>query len=81
MNTKAALLASALLLFTSIPAAHAQAPSPVEDRRKALSALFQQYWDANLENSPEFASSIGDKRFNDRLSDYSVKAQNAWIER
>jgi uncharacterized protein (DUF885 family) len=81
LNIKKALLASALLLFTAIPALYAQAPSPVEDRRKALNALFQQYWDANLENSPEFASSIGDKRWNDRLTDYSVKAQNAWLER
>jgi uncharacterized protein (DUF885 family) len=53
---------------------------PVEDRRKALNDLFHEYWDANLENSPEFASQIGDNRFNDRISDYSVKARNQWLE-
>jgi len=46
-----------------------------------MNALFKEYWEANLEHSPEFASSIGDKRYNDQISDYSVKAQNAWVER
>ncbi len=55
------------------------APAPVEARRKALNDLFQEYWEANLEHSPEFASEIGDKRFNDRISDYSEKAENEWL--
>jgi len=53
--------------------------APVEDRRKALNVLFHDYWDANLENSPEFASTIGDNRFNDKISDLSVKAFNNWL--
>jgi len=32
-----------------------------------------------MEHSPEFASAIGDDRFNDKISDYSVKAQNEWL--
>jgi uncharacterized protein (DUF885 family) len=84
------LLAAALLLLPTIPAVWGQGdakpvpdakPSPVEDRRKALNALFDQYWQAALENSPEFASVIGDKRYNDKTSDYSVKAMNLWLER
>jgi uncharacterized protein (DUF885 family) len=55
--------------------------SPVEDRRKALNTLFQQYWDARLEVEPEFASTIGDKRWNDKISDYSAKAENEWVAR
>jgi uncharacterized protein (DUF885 family) len=77
------LLALAFLSVPVPPALHAQAsapPSPVEDRRKALNNLFHDYWEANLANSPEFASYIGDKRYNDKLSDYSVKAINAWLE-
>jgi uncharacterized protein (DUF885 family) len=72
--------ASAFLFF--LPAPQAQTPAavaPVEERRKALNALFQQYWEENLEHSPEFASVIGDKRYNDRVSDYSVKAANEWL--
>jgi len=57
------------------------APASVDDRHKALNDLFHEYWEANLKNSPELASVLGDKRYNDRISDYSVKAVNAWLER
>ena len=53
--------------------------APLENRRHALNELFHEYWDANLANSPEFASTIGDKRFNDKISDSSVRAINAWL--
>jgi uncharacterized protein (DUF885 family) len=77
-------LSAAALLLPIVPAVYGQgaaALAPVEDRRTALSALFDQYWQANLENSPEFASYIGDKRYNDKVSDLSVKAVNLWLER
>ncbi len=61
--------------------ATASAPASLEDRRNALSALFHDYWEDVLAHSPEFASSIGDKRFNDKISDYSVKAVNEELER
>ena len=54
-------------------------PASLQDRRAALKGLFHEYWDAYLEHSPEFASAIGDKRFNDQISDYSVKAENEWL--
>ena len=74
------VIAAALLL---VPCARPQNanPAPVEERRKALNALFQQYWDENLERHPEFASIIGDKRWNDKLTDHSVKAENEWLGR
>ena len=79
-----ALLASALLLSSLISYAQATPASPaqagsVEDRRKALNALFHDYWEASLKHSPEFASSIGDKRYNDQIGDYSVRAINDWL--
>ena len=83
-----ALSAAALLLFAVAPAIHAQklslAPAPpatVEENRKALNSLFAEYWQASLERNPEFASALGDTRYNDRITDYSVKAENAWLER
>jgi uncharacterized protein (DUF885 family) len=86
--TLPALAVSALLLFALAPALRAQlapstpaAPASLEDRRKALNDLFHEYWDANLENSPEFASTLGDNRFNDKISDFSVKSQNQWLAR
>jgi uncharacterized protein (DUF885 family) len=53
----------------------------VEANRKALNALFDEYWQGYLERSPEFASVVGDNRYNDRISDYSVKAENEWLAR
>ena len=78
---------AALAALLLIPALQAQAPAnaasagSVEDRHKALQALFQQYWDERLERGPEFASTIGDKRWNDKITDYSVKAENEWLAR
>jgi uncharacterized protein (DUF885 family) len=48
---------------------------------KALSALLDQIWQDRLKHSPEFASSIGDKRYNDQLTDYSAKEVNAGLAR
>src|ERR1039458_5209283 len=78
----------ALLLLVCVSALRAQAPSvpPVpaastEANRKALNAVFQDYWEDNLKHDPEFASSLGDKRYNDQISDYSVKAVNEGLAR
>jgi len=43
-------------------------------QRKALNAVFQDYWEDNLSIPRSFASTLGDKRYNDQISDYSVKA-------
>jgi uncharacterized protein (DUF885 family) len=50
-------------------------------RSKALSTLFADIWQDRLKHSPEFASSIGDKRYNDQLTDYSAKEVNAALAR
>jgi uncharacterized protein (DUF885 family) len=73
-NASSALAVASLLLL--MPSARPQNanPTPVEDRRKALAAVFHDFWEFNLETSPEFASIIGDKRYNDKISDLSVKA-------
>ena len=57
----------------------AAAPTTPEDRTKALHALFHDYWEENVKRQPEFASTIGDKRYNDKISDYSVSAINDWL--
>jgi uncharacterized protein (DUF885 family) len=74
---------TAFLLLVLIPALRAQTPSapPVEDRRKALNAIFHDYWEDTLKHDPEFASIIGDKRYNDRIDDYSVQAVNDALAR
>jgi uncharacterized protein (DUF885 family) len=84
-------LAASAALFASLPALHAQkpalvpsgagAPASLEDRRTALNDLFHDYWEDRLKHDPEFASSIGDKRYNDQISDYSVRAVNEKLAR
>ena len=60
---------------TGVPAAAKATQS------KALAALLDQIWQDRLKHSPEFASSIGDKRYNDQLTDYSAKEVNAGLAR
>ena len=57
------------------------APQSLEDRRAALNALFAEIWQDRLAHDPEFASSIGDKRYDDKLTDYSVEAFNDELQR
>jgi uncharacterized protein (DUF885 family) len=59
----------------------APAAPTVAAQTKALSNLFTQIWEDRLKRSPEFASSIGDKRYDDQLTDYSTQALNAALAR
>ncbi len=43
--------------------------------------MFEEIWQENLKHSPEYASILGDKRYNDQLSDYSVQEVNASLAR
>jgi uncharacterized protein (DUF885 family) len=54
---------------------------PVNSRAKTLNAIFSDYWEDQLKHEPEFASSIGDNRYNDQLRDYSVQAYNESLSR
>jgi uncharacterized protein (DUF885 family) len=77
------LLAAALLSpQTLAQQTNAPAATPtVDQREKALNSVFSDYWEQRLKESPEFASTLGDKRYDDQLSDYSVAAYNAHLER
>jgi uncharacterized protein (DUF885 family) len=77
------LLAAAVTLPQTLPQ---QPPAPasfstVAQREKALNTVFSDYWEQQLKESPEFASTLGDKRYDDQLSDYSVAGYNAHLER
>ncbi len=58
-----------------------QAQQPVSVRSAALNGLFKDVWEDDLKRSPEFASSLGDRRYNDKLSDHSPKASNDALAR
>ncbi len=64
------LALSMMLAFTSASAN----PADLDARRKALDTLLKQQWDYTMRKSPEYASLLGDKRFNDQLGDLSPKA-------
>jgi uncharacterized protein (DUF885 family) len=54
--------------------AQAQGGSALEARRKALHDLLAEQWEYRLRTSPLFASFLGDKRWNDKLDDFSQEA-------
>jgi uncharacterized protein (DUF885 family) len=60
------------------PPAAAPAPAPrgpsLEDRRHQLTALLDEQWQYRLRTEPEFASVLGDRRYNDRWTDLSPEA-------
>jgi uncharacterized protein (DUF885 family) len=58
-----------------IPAAVAAAtPADIEARRKALNDLLHEQWEYTMRTSPIYASILGDKRYNDKLDDFSQSA-------
>ena len=61
--------------FAASAAFAADAPkSDLEGRRKALNDLLTEQWDYTMETNPEYASILGDKRWNDKSSDNSLAA-------
>src|SRR5258708_36151863 len=65
------LLAIAML----IPAAASVVnPSDLEARRKTLNDLLHEQWEYNMRTSPIYASILGDKRYNDKIDDFSQAA-------
>jgi len=67
----ATLFVFQLVLLT---ATAAQAPASLAVRRAQLRDAIEQDWQYDLKTSPEFATAIGDARFNDQLADRSAEA-------
>ncbi len=75
-----ALLATVAADAASAPLS-ASAPTSVADREKALNALFAEIWEDRLKHDPELASTLGDKRYDDQLTNYSVTEVDARLAR
>ena len=72
------LLATLLLAAVTVPLWAAPVSSPdLQARRDTLNKLLAEQWEYNLSHSPEFASILGDKRWNDQMSDFSQAAIDA----
>src|SRR3954447_22922174 len=65
------------LLLAAATAWAAPAPSDLQARRDALDKLLAEQWEYTLSHAPEFASILGDKRWNDQISDFSQGAIDA----
>jgi len=62
------------LMFLSSLFAFGQAKSPAAQQ---LHSLFDSEWDYTMQQSPEWASDLGDRRWNDRWHDASMQAIDA----
>lgn len=69
-----AVCAAALGMIACSPADEAPAADEVQAQRDALSALLDEQWEYTMRTSPEWASMLGDKRYNDQISDFSEEA-------
>jgi len=74
------------LLFVSVGLAGQvqHGSKPVQTKRARLQSvhdLFSSYWEDYLRNNPEAATSLGEKRYNDRWSDLSPAAIRSSLER
>jgi uncharacterized protein (DUF885 family) len=72
LTKRICLTVLALLVCSAF--SRAQTVSTVQARRKALNDLLAEQWEYKLHTSPLFASFLGDKRWNDKLDDFSQEA-------
>lgn len=85
MLKKTAIAAALMMALGGMPAAvFATSSAPVstsatslDARRAAFNSLLTEQWEYKLRATPEFASMLGDKRYNDQLSDFSQAAIDA----
>ncbi len=73
------LLAVAMLIPATVAAANP--PADLEARRKTLNDLLHEQWEYTMRTSPIYASILGDKRYNDKLDDFSQAAIDDNLER
>ncbi len=81
---------AALPLHAQLRAAPAPTPAAVpaqnltQDiaaRSRELNSLFNDIWQDKLRHEPEYATTLGDKRYDDQLTDFSPRAYNESLAR
>jgi len=74
------LICVALTTFVSTSLLAANPAADLESRRKALNDLLNEQWEYNMRTDPIYASTLGDKRYNDKVWDQSQEAIDADLE-
>ncbi len=64
-----------MLIMAGIVSAQTPNAGSLEARRKMLNDLLAERWEYQMRDQPEFASIVGDLRYNDQLSDQSAEAE------
>jgi len=88
MRAAGLLLVGSLLMFGGGGGSSARGQAgggaqaaPAPERSKALTALFAEIWEDRLKREPEYASMLGDKRYNDQLTNFSASEVNNSLAR
>jgi uncharacterized protein (DUF885 family) len=65
---------------TGAQAASSKTNADVDSRLRQLHSLFDEEWEHEMRVHPEFATALGDNRYNDRLEDESAEAVQAELD-
>jgi uncharacterized protein (DUF885 family) len=74
------LVVASIVLVCTMTLSAQKSSSSLEVRRAQLRDALQAEWEYQLRTYPEFATYVGDTRYNDRLGDYSSEAIAKQIE-
>jgi len=79
MNTRLRILGTILipLIFMHAQFSLSAQGKPSAESTRPLHSLFDEQWEYEMLTHPEFATAIGDNRYNDRLEDESAEAVQA----
>ncbi len=72
---------STFLVLVALAVPLVRAADTPDQRKAALAAVLHDYSEDQLKHDPEMASALGDKRYDDQLSDYSALGYNASLDR
>jgi len=67
-------LVAAIVILACAGSLYAQSNTSLDALRAQLRDALQAEWEYTLRTQPEFATYVGDPRYNDRLGDYSAEA-------
>src|SRR5437588_7857713 len=72
LNRLAAILLLSVTTLSMTSHREAQPSESIAQRRDALNKLLDEHWQYTMRESPEYATVVGDYRYNDRWSDGSL---------